>query len=257
MGNINLRTNGLSCLPIVRYDVDLSRGYCAELTAMTSDRAPEGVWDEDPGHPSVRGFLHVAEGSNDCGVVLTHGAGSNCNSSLLIALAESFSAEGVTVLRCDLPFRQLRPVGPPLGTAELDQDGLRRAISVLRKRIGGRLFLGGHSYGGRMASMLAAQDSSIAGGLLLLSYPLHPPRKLQQLRTAHFPKLNIKSLFVHGTRDPFGSVDELQSALRLIPAETKLIVIEGAGHELLTKASREKVVETIAADFQSFLNLSP
>ena len=216
----------------------------------------EAFFDESPGYPAVRGFLHAAQFPNVPGLVLTHGAGSNCNSPLLIALAEALCAEGVTVLRCDLPFRQLRPLGPPLGTAELDQAGLRRAVEVLQAKIGTRVFLGGHSYGGRMASMLAAKDCSVAAGLLLLSYPLHPPRKPQQLRTGHFPKLNTQSLFVHGARDPFGSVEEMRSALRLIPAETKLVGIDGAGHELATKANREKVVKTIIAEFGAFFSLS-
>src|SRR5437016_5140859 len=137
----------------------------------------EPFLDEVSGEPSIRGFLHSPESGTDDGLVLTHSAGSNCNSPLLIGLAESFCAAGITVLRCDLPFRQARPHGPPLGSSGKDQAGLRRAVEVLRNRAGGRIFLGGHSYGGRMASMLAAQEPSVADGLLLLSYPLHPPRK--------------------------------------------------------------------------------
>jgi hypothetical protein len=216
----------------------------------------EALFDETSGYAAVRGFLHAAQAPDAPGLVLTHGAGSNCNSPVLVALAESLSANDIAVLRCDLPFRQLRPLGPPLGTAELDQAGLRRAVQIIRTKITGRIFLGGHSYGGRMASLLAAQDSSLADGLLLLSYPLHPPRKPQQLRTAHFPKLSAKSLFVHGARDPFGSIEEMQNALRAIPAETKLIGIDGAGHELVTKANRDIVVERIVAEFSAFFALS-
>lgn len=80
--------------------------------------------------------------------------------------------------------------------------------------------------------MLAAEDPDLVDRLLLLSYPLHPPGKPDQLRTAHFPKLNTPVLFVHGSRDPFGSLDELQSAIKLIPAPVQLLEIEGAGHDL-------------------------
>jgi predicted alpha/beta-hydrolase family hydrolase len=66
----------------------------------------------------------------------------------------------------------------------------------------------------------------------LLSYPLHPPRKPAQLRTAHFPALHTRALFVHGSRDPFGTLEEMESALRLIPASTPLLPIEGSGHDL-------------------------
>jgi predicted alpha/beta-hydrolase family hydrolase len=194
----------------------------------------EPICDQAAGEPSVRGVLHRATSGSD-GLVLTHGAGGNCNSALLVALAENFSPNGITVLRCDLPFRQQRPYGPPLRTAEVDQQGLQRAVEFLRTRVSGRVFLGGHSYGGRMATMLAAKAPSVADGLLLLSYPLHPPNKPQQLRTAHFPQIRTRCLFVHGTRDPFATSEEIQSALKPIPAETMLLSIEGAGHELVSK----------------------
>ena len=80
--------------------------------------------------------------------------------------------------------------------------------------------------------MLAAEDRSMADGLLLLSYPLHPPDKPAQLRSAHFSELRTPSLFVHGTSDPFGSVEEMQAALQLIPNGAELVVMEGAGHDL-------------------------
>src|SRR5262249_18509551 len=127
--------------------------------------------------PGVRGFLHTPEKAKGAGLVLTHGAGSNCDTPLLIAVAEAFAAAGVAVLRCDLPFRQKRPTGPPRGNSAEDRAGLRAAVAALRDRVKGPIFLGGHSYGGRQASMLAAEDAEIATGLLLLSYPLHPPKK--------------------------------------------------------------------------------
>ncbi|HXI40850.1 MAG TPA: alpha/beta family hydrolase [Bryobacteraceae bacterium] len=188
--------------------------------------------NETPGQPVVRGFLHRPENEARGALVLTHGAGSNCGAPLLVAVAENFAGAGYLVLRCDLPFRQVRPHGPPAGNGALDRAGLRRAGQVLREIAPGRIFLGGHSYGGRQASMLAAEDASVASALLLLSYPLHPPEKPRQLRTAHLPKLQVPALFVHGTRDPFGSLDEIRAALALISAPAELLAIEGAGHDL-------------------------
>jgi predicted alpha/beta-hydrolase family hydrolase len=182
--------------------------------------------------PAVRGFLHrPAEPTGDA-LVLTHGAGGNCNAPLLVALAEKFADAGWTVLRCDLPFRQQRPSGPPRGNGGEDRDGLRRAVQVVRKIVMGRVFLGGQSYGGRQATMLAAAEPELADGLLLLSYPLHPPGKPEQLRTAHLSKLKAPSLFVSGSKDPFGSPQEIQSALKLIPAAVEFLLIESAGHDL-------------------------
>ena len=212
----------------------------------------EPFLDQSSDQPTVRGFLHLPESGTGAGLVLTHSAGGNCNSPLLIGLGEMLSETGLTVLRCDLPFRQSRPHGPPMGSAEKDQAGLHRAVQVLREQVKGQVFLGGHSYGGRMATMLCAREPSSADGLLLLSYPLHPPRKPEELRTAHFPRLQTRALFVHGTRDPFGSIEEMKSALALIPAETRLLPIDGAGHELLGKKNRESVVTTVVEQFREF-----
>lgn len=217
-----------------------------------ADRAEEFVDVE--GDVAVRGFLHRAEGPDF--LVLTHGAGGNCKAPLLVMLAENFAAIGLTTLRCDLPFRQRRRTGPPSPSdARPDQAGLRRAITLLREKYSGRAFLGGVSYGGRQGSMLLAEEPALASGLLLLSYPLHPPGRPAQLRTAHLPNLRTPVLFVSGTRDAFGSVPELEAALRFIPAPNKLVAIEGAGHGLLQKANRLELPRRVVAEFQSFFQL--
>ena len=181
----------------------------------------------------VRGVLHETGASRGPGLVLAHGAGSDCDAPLLVAAAKAFAAAGVAVLRCDLPFRQKRPAGPPspAGAAE-DRAGLRRALEALGASVAGPIYLGGHSYGGRQASMLVAEEPGLAAALLLLSYPLHPPKKPAQLRTEHLPRLRTRAVFVHGTRDAFGTIAELEAAIALIPAETCLIRIDGAGHDL-------------------------
>ena len=100
--------------------------------------------------------------------------------------------------------------------------------------------------------MLAAEDPQLAAGLLLLSYPLHPPRKPVDLRTVHFPQLHTPALFVHGGRDPFGSHDEMKAALKLVPAPTLLFEVEGAGHELLGKKAHEDLPSRIVEAFRQF-----
>jgi hypothetical protein len=185
----------------------------------------------------IRGWLHephdpVANASGK-GLVITHGAGSNCESPLLLAVAEAFATAGFHVLRCDLPYRQVRPTGPPFpGAAARDREGLASAAAAMREITPDYVILGGHSYGGRQATLLAAENPAVADALLLLSYPLHPPRKPEQLRTQHLPRLRTPALFIHGTRDPFGSIDEMTAALALIPARRQLVAIEKAGHEL-------------------------
>jgi uncharacterized protein len=120
------------------------------------------------------------------------------------------------------------------------------------------VFLGGHSYGARQSSMLAAEEKDLVAGLLLLSYPLHPPRKPEQQRTQHLPDLRTPALFVHGTRDPFGTIAELEQALKMIPAKTKLLPVEGAGHDLgfKGKAGREGLPGSVFSEFLHFFALS-
>ena len=202
--------------------------------------------------PHIRGLLHVPETPNQDALVLTHGAGGNAQAPLLIALAEAFAAAGLTVLRCTLPYRQARPFGPPgPGDAARDRAGLKNAISKQRGMISGRLFLGGHSYGGRQSSMLCAEEPDLVSALLLLSYPLHPPRKPEQQRTQHLPDLRTPTLFVQGTRDPFGTIAEMERALKMIPAKTKLLTVEGAGHDLGFKGKTKK--ETLPKEILSEL----
>ena len=202
----------------------------------------------------VRGFLHRAERAEADGLVLTHGAGANCRSTLLTAVAEAFCAAGVTVLRCDLPFRQARPFGPPMrGSGDRDQAGLRAAVSALRRETAGQIFLGGHSYGGRQASMLAAKEPQVADALLLLSYPLHPPEKPAILRTEHFPSLQVPALFVSGEGDGFGTRAELDAALRMIPGRTELMMLAGAGHELMSKKNSEELPGRVVEGFLQFV----
>jgi predicted alpha/beta-hydrolase family hydrolase len=186
----------------------------------------------------VRGVLHRPPVPNGDALALTHGAGSNANAPLLVLLATAFAEAGYLVLRYDLPFRIARPKGPPFpAIAAGDREGIRRAVDELRKLVRGRVFAGGHSYGGRQTAMAAAESSELASALLLLSYPLHPPRKPEQLRTAFFPELRTPALFVHGTADLFGTVEEVRAAITAIPAHTDLLAVENAGHDLKNVAA--------------------
>ena len=115
------------------------------------------------------------------------------------------------------------------------------------------MFLGGHSYGGRQASMLAAAEPGLVDGLLLLSYPLHAPKKPEQIRTTHLPNLRTPALFVHGSRDSMGTPEEIQEALNLIPAKAGLVIVRGAGHELASARTIEDVTKTVVEAFWKFV----
>ena len=102
--------------------------------------------------------------------------------------------------------------------------------------------------------MLAASEPGLVDRLLLLSYPLHLPQRPGEVRTAHFPNLQTSAMFVHGTRDGLGTIDEVAAALKLIPARAELIPVTGAGHELATKRNRDEVAETVVKSFRIFLS---
>lgn len=204
--------------------------------------------------PAIHGFLHEPAHPNGDSVAITHGAGSNCQSKLLVEMSDALADAGFLVLRFDLPFRQVRPQGPPNpASAERDREGIRRASALLRERTKGHVFVGGHSYGGRQATILASEHSQLVDGLLLLSYPLHPPRKPEQLRTGHFPKLTTPAFFAHGSRDPFATIAEMTSALKLIPSPHALFEVEGTGHDLLAKKSDSRLPASIVNGFQNAL----
>src|ERR1700737_298985 len=204
--------------------------------------------------PAIHGWLHLPAQPTGMATVLTHGAGADCQSKLLIEMSNALAASGFTVLRFDLPFRRERPHGPPSpSNAIRDRDGLRRAVSLMRAQKNTQVFLGGHSYGGRQATMVASEEPQLADGLLLLSYPLHPPRKPDQLRTSHFPRLTTSTFFVHGTRDPFATTAEMNSALELIPASHAMLEVDGAGHDLLPKKTADDLPSRVVAEFKIFL----
>ena len=192
----------------------------------------EQVFEAD----DLRGVLHTPEQATGDALALTHGAGSNAGAPLLVSLSRAFCEAGLLVLRYDLPFRVAG--GSPASPAAQarDREGVARAVQTVRQRVKGRVFAGGHSYGGRQTAMIAAERPELADGLLLLSYPLHPPRKPDQLRTGFFPEWRTPALFVHGTRDPFGTLEELRSAIGKIPAKVDLLAVEGAGHDLKAAA---------------------
>ena len=172
---------------------------------------------------------------------------------MLVAIAKAFGEAGIEVIRYDLPFRVERPHGPPRPSdAARDQAGLKSEMLKIREKKGGRIWMGGQSYGGRQASMLAAESPEVADGLLLLSYPLHAPGKPTQLRTAHLRKIPVPVLFVHGSRDPFGSFEEMRKAIALIPSRTKLIEVDGVGHDL--GKDRAGLAQRIVAEFEAFRN---
>jgi uncharacterized protein len=164
------------------------------------------------------------------GLVLAHGAGGGQQSRFMVLAAGELAARGIVTATFDFPYmaqgRSVPDKAPVLETA------WRAAIDETRAHpsfTGLPLFIGGKSMGGRIASQVAAAGVDVAG-LVLLGYPLHPPGQLEKLRTKHLPAIKVPMLFVQGSRDAFGTPDELRPVLDRLTAPADLCVVEGGDH---------------------------
>ncbi len=176
-------------------------------------------------------------GRGVAGLVLAPGASAGRDQPALVAIDEAVSVSGVGVQRIDFPYRlagRRAPDKAPVLVATVVQaaQSLAATLHVAPRRIS----LGGRSMGGRMCSMAVA-DGLPAAALVLVSYPLHPPGRLDRMRTDHFPALDLPCLFVSGTRDAFGSRQELEGATAAIPGPVTHVWLEGGDHGLRNKDS--------------------
>lgn len=170
------------------------------------------------------------------GLLVFPGAGSDSNHSTLIRIEHEVAP--LPVRRADFPYR-LAGRRPPDRASVLLDAVRREAISFATERHGTTrtVVLGGRSMGGRMCSMAVAGGDEIgrplaAAGLILIAYPLHPPGKPDKLRVEHLQRIRVPCLFIHGTRDAFGSPAELQRWTAKIPAEVSHVWLAGKSHEL-------------------------
>ena len=170
-------------------------------------------------------------------ILLAHGAGAPMDSASMTATAQALAAAGFRVARFEFGYMAARRSGQrkPPPRAESVQPEYVAAIEALGAK--GRLIIGGKSMGGRVASMIA--DAMLGqgkiAGLLCLGYPFHPPEKPQQLRTAHLAGLKTPTLIVQGTRDPFGTPDEV-AGYQLSKA-IELLWLEDGDHDLKPRKS--------------------
>jgi uncharacterized protein len=204
----------------------------------------------------IAGIAHEPEATPKGTVLLTHGAGGSRDSPMLIRLCDEWARQGYLAIRYNLPYRRRRPKGPPSNSAKADQEGIVEAIAWARELGHGPVIAGGHSYGGRMTSMVASWGERSDGGrsegggpdvLTLFSYPLHPPGKPERARTEHLPDITVPTVFTHGTSDPFGTIDEIRSAAGLLSGPTQIVEVTGARHDLGSKTLDVPVLAVSAA----------
>lgn len=174
-------------------------------------------------------------------VLLTHGAGSDKDHRTLVALADGLAPTAVE--RIDFPYRREGRKAPdraPKLVACVRDEAL-----ALAERVGcdlDEIVCGGRSMGGRMCS-LAVAEGLPAAGLVLISYPLHPPGKPDRMRVDHFPGIGVPCLFISGDRDPFGTPAELEHATRAVDGPVTHVWIEGGRHDI--KGGDESIVDAV------------
>lgn len=186
-------------------------------------------------------------------LVLAHGAGAGQHHPFMTAMAMGLACRGVTVVTFDFPYmhagRKLPDRAPVL---EACFAAVVRDVRATPDLAAKPLFIGGKSMGGRMATHLGASRAVEASGIVALGYPLHPPGKPQQLRAAHLPAIAWPVLIVQGSRDAFGTPDELRPVLATMHAQVTLHVVEGGDHSFAVRGRKKEeiydgLVEAVAA----------
>ncbi|NQW04999.1 MAG: alpha/beta fold hydrolase [Acidobacteria bacterium] len=178
-------------------------------------------------------------------LVLAHGAGAGSAHPWMSHVASALESRGVRVVRFDFPYmfsgRRLPDKGPVLEAAFAEQWAQVAATTT------GPMYAGGKSMGGRIASQVAAKGGfdPIPTGLIFFGYPLHPPGKPEQRRDRHLPLIGVPMLFLHGTRDPFGTREEMRDLIDELPTST-LSLVERGDHSLV--ATRNKPVSGLVID---------
>jgi uncharacterized protein len=163
-------------------------------------------------------------------VILGHGAGADQSSNFVTRFATGLAARGINVVTFNFLYTEQ---GRRVPDANKALEACFRAViqAVQHKKIGcGTLVIGGKSLGGRIASQVAAAGAPDVEGLVFLGYPLHPPGRAEQLRAKHLPDITVPMLFVQGSRDAFGTPDELRPIIKELKAPADLYVVEGGDH---------------------------
>ena len=181
---------------------------------------------------SVTAMLYQAVPPSRMGAtsILAHGAGAGQNSGFMVSFASALAARGIDVATFNFPYLEHgRRLPDPNDALEVCW---RAALETIRHHpgvAGNRIVIGGKSMGGRIATQLAAGGADVAG-VLLLGYPLHPPGRPDKPRSAHLSRVRVPMLFVQGSRDQFGTPEELRPIIDALPAPASLHVIEGGDH---------------------------
>ncbi len=204
------------------------------------------------------GIIYPSAAASETVLVLAHGAGAGQQHPFMVAMARGFATRGITVVTFDFPYMRERRKVPD--RAPVLENAFRTVIDAVRAsdpERSRRLFIGGKSMGGRIATHLAAQGVGGLQGTLALGYPLHPPGRPDQLRTAHLPSISTPVLIVQGERDPFGTPAELAPAIETMTASVQLHIVRGGDHSLTVRGRARDDVYAEVLDVVAGWMLAP
>lgn len=184
---------------------------------------------------SVTAAVYPASAKNRARItlILGHGAGAGQTSGFIVMFSNELAARGIDIVTFNFSYMERRRGAPDPGDKlEACYRAVIDAARAHKKLKGNKLAIGGKSMGGRIASQVAAKGLDDLAGLVFLGYPLHPPGKPEQLRSKHLPNIAAPMLFVQGSRDSFGTPDELRPIINKLKTPCKLYEVEGGDHSL-------------------------
>jgi predicted alpha/beta-hydrolase family hydrolase len=211
-------------------------------------------------YQSVTAVAYPASAKGRAGVtlILGHGAGAGQSSNFMVSFATELAARGIDAVTFNFFYIEHGRRVPD--TNDKLEACYRAAIEAVRahKKLGrNRLAIGGKSMGGRIASQVAAAGVGDLAGLVFLGYPLHPPGKPEKLRAEHLPRIKAPMLFVQGSRDAFGTPDELRSIIKTLKTRADLYVVEGGDHSFKVPksagATQEEVYKAVQDEMARWL----
>jgi uncharacterized protein len=224
---------------------------------------PERVRLQITSSEQVTAMIYPAAAVESAGVclILAHGAGANQTSSFMVRFATALAARGIDTVTFNFSYSEAgRRIPDRNDKLELCYRKIIAAFhdGSLQKNLGRqKLVIGGKSMGGRIASQVAANTADDIAGLVLLGYPLHPPGRPEKLRSKHLPDIRAPMLFVQGSRDSFGTPDELRPILKHLKTTADLCVVEGGDHSFKVPkqapTTQEQVYEFVLDEIQRWL----
>ncbi len=220
------------------------------------------VFEIAPSEP-ISALVYGAPAGAELSLILAHGAGAGQNSAFMVKFATALASRRIETITFNFAYTEAGRRVPDRN--DRLEAAWRRMIAAYRGGEVGtqarQLAIGGKSMGGRIASQVAAADGEGIAGLVFLGYPLHPPGRPDKLRSAHLPQVRSPMLFVQGSRDTFGTPDELAPILETLRAPAELVVIEDGDHSFKVRKtaplSQAAVFEFILDAVERWLRALP